>query len=261
MYLLFAHGKRPDRSAVKSFVASQRTISLSHDPSGANVLNLVAAQEGRDADIQPGVKSDDGVNWLELLRDGLAFDLVGLDPGEGVPIPATEHLFDVAEAPGPARHEALQLAPGHHLAGGERTMPVTKGLVALARDLARYFDDIEAIIWPPAMSVIGKRYFESVNTAWLDGGPFPALGLTAFRRTLDGAMQSVGLEYWLGQELRIEPPLSNDKVEATRIGLRLVNQLMIVGGVDGSERIVAPDGSRLVLSKSRNEKFIRVWRE
>ncbi|MEM6857882.1 MAG: hypothetical protein AAF559_08415 [Pseudomonadota bacterium] len=131
----------------------------------------------------------------------------------------------------------------------------------MARDLTHHFDDLEAIVWPPSQSAIGRRFFESISTAWLDGGPFPALGLTAFKETMDGALQSVGMDFWIGQELRIELPLSNDKVAATRLGVRLVNQLIAVGGLEDSERIVAPDGSRLIMRPSRNRKFIRVWLE
>lgn len=140
-------------------------------------------------------------------------------------------------------------------------MPVVKAMIALARDLVHHFDSLEAVVWPASRSAIGRRFFESVTTAWLDGGPFPALGLTAFRETIDGAMQSTGLDFWIGQELRIEPPLSSDKVAATRLGVRLVNQLIAVGGIEGDERIVAPDGTRLLLRTSRNGRFIRVSRE
>lgn len=109
------------------------------------------------------------------------------------------------------------------------------------------------------MSVIGRRFFESVATAWLEGGAFPALGLTAFRETVDGALQSVGLDFWIGQELRLEPPISHDKVAATRLGVRLINQLILVGAMTQAERVTAPDGSRLVMRPSTNGKFIRVW--
>ncbi len=199
--------------------------------------------------------------WLELLREGLVFDLCGLSPGEATYFPQIDHRFDLEDMPGAAQYEALQLSPGQHLAGGEHSIPVVKGLVGLARDLVHHFEDLEAVVWPPSASAIGQRFFESVSTAWLEGGTFPALGLTAFRETIDGALQSRGLDFWIGQELRIEPPLSSDKVAATRLGVRLINQLVLVGGIDGNERIIAPDGTRLILRTSRNGKFVRVARE
>jgi hypothetical protein len=140
-------------------------------------------------------------------------------------------------------------------------MPVMKAMLGLARDLAHHFPDLVAIHWAPSHSAIGRRFFESVITAWLEGGAFPALGLTAFEEAADGALQSVGLDIWIGQELRIEPPLTADKIAATRLGVRLVNQLVLVGGLDESERIIAPDGTRLVMQTSRNSQFIRIRRE
>ena len=246
---------------MKAFLATQSAISLSHDPSNEPPVQLVTADDAPIPAGSEGRPVSDRSVWLELLREGLAFDLSGLAPGEGMPLPEVRHRFDLDAVPDDANFEALVLSPGHHLAGGERTMPVVKGLIGLARDLVHNFEELEAIIWPASASVIGQRFFESITTAWLDGGPFPALGLTAFEETHDGALQSVGLDFWIGQELLIEPPLSADKVAATRMGVRLVNQLVLVGGVEESERIVAPDGGRLVFRTSRNQRFIRVSRE
>jgi hypothetical protein len=140
-------------------------------------------------------------------------------------------------------------------------MPLMRSQLALACDIVRQFDDLAAVVWSPSASAIGRRFFESATSAWLDGGPFPALGLTAFAETTDGALESVGLSFWIGQELRIEPPLTADRVAATRLGIRLVNHLVLVGGLAEDDRIAAPDGTRLVLRPSRNRALISVWRE
>lgn len=261
MHLLFAAGKRPTRAAIREFVGSQRAVSISHDPSDGASLQLVAADgEGLRSGPELGSESRDDV-WLELLREGLTFDLRGIAPGKSCEFPEVEHRFDLERTPGAFLLEALLLEPGQHLVGGEASVPVVKGMIALARDLVHHFDDLVAVVWSPSMSAIGRQFFESISTAWLEGGAFPALGLTAFRETIDGALQSVGLDFWIGQELRIESPLSADKVAATRLGVRIINQLIIVGGLEDSERIMAPDGTRLVMRASRNKKFIRVWRE
>ncbi len=199
--------------------------------------------------------------WLELLREGLTFELSGLARGKTSPFPAIRHRFDLDATPASTAFEAVRLMPGQHLAGAERSIPVIKGMLGLARDFVHHFDELAAVVWPPSASAIGRRYFESISTAWLEGGAFPALGLTAFRETEEGALQSEGLAFWIDQEIRIEPPIANDKVAATRLGIRLVNQLILVGGVEESERIVAPDGTPLVIRPSRNGKFVQVWRE
>lgn len=259
--MLFAQGKRPDAAAIKAFAQAQVDVALSHDPSLGERAEVASAHSLEDFGEPASAYPDTGLLWVELLRGGLTFDLHGLAPGDAPDFPVPLYRFDCEALPKPPEFEALHLVPGYHLAGGERTVPVAKALLAVARDLVHHFEGAHAIVWPSSASAIGRRFFESVSTAWIEGGPFPALGLTAFAETSDGALQSVGLDFWIGQELRIELPLSADKVTATRLGVRLINQLVMVGGVSEDERIVAPDGSRLVLRLSRNGDFIRVMRE
>lgn len=223
-------------------------MSISHDPYADDAPAAEALWPGQQ-------------HWIELLRDGLTFDLNGLAPGAASPFPAIDHRFDLPALPAPDGHEAMTLRAGPHLAAGGNSMPLNRTMLGLACDLVRQFEDLAVVCWGPARSAIGRRFFESVASAWLDGGPFPALGLTAFVETPDNALESVGLAFWIGQELRIEPPLCADRVAATRLGIRLVNHLVIIGGLADDDRIVAPDGTRLVLRPSRDRALISVSRE
>jgi hypothetical protein len=253
LHLLFAKGKRPDRHEVKAFAGRLPAVSVSHDPVEGDASHSQGAkQEG----IWPGQ-----LQWVELLRDGLTFDLSGLAPGPADALAAFAHRFDLPALPSPEEYEAIVLRPGPHLAEGAGSLPVMRELLALGCDIVRQFDEVLAVGWGPAGAAIGRRFFESTTSAWLDGGPFPALGLTAFTETPDAALESVGLAFWIGQELRIEPPLSADRVAATRLGIRLVNHLVLTGGLAEDDRIVAPDGARLVLRPSRSLALISVWRE
>lgn len=182
-------------------------------------------------------------------------------PGPESPFPELRHRFDLPEVPAADAVEVMALRPGPHLAAGGSAMPVMRALLALACDLVRHFDGLVAVGWGPTKSAIGRRFFESVAAAWLEGGPFPALGLTAFAETPEGALETTGLDFWIGQELRIEPPLSGDRVGATRLGIRLVNHLVIRGGLDEDERIIAPDGTPLVLRPSQGRTLVSVRRE
>lgn len=248
LHLLFAPGKRPDRHALQTFVTRRPTISITHDPVPESAPHAEALWPGQQ-------------HWLELLCDGLTFDLAGFAPGPESPFPALDHRFDLAEMPVPGAFEVLALRPGPHLAAGGAAMPVMRALVALACELVRHFADLVVVGWGPTRSAIGRRFFESVAAAWLEGGPFPALGLTAFAETPDGALESTGLDFWIGQELRIEPPLSNDRVAATRLGIRLVNHLVIRGGLAEDERIIAPDGTPLMLRLEQERSLVSVRRE
>jgi hypothetical protein len=252
LYLLFAKGKRPSRLAIKAFADRLPYLAVTHDPAHDD------AASGETAGDAGGAGQ---LHWLELLRDGLTFDLVGIAPGPAAAIPQVSHRFDLATLPDAQNYEALTLRPGPHIASAGSSMPIMRSLLALACDIVRQFDDLAAVAWPPAESAIGRRFFESATSAWLDGGPFPALGFTAFAETPDGALESVGLSFWIGQELRIEQPLSADRVAATRLGIRLVNHLVLVGGLLQDDRIAAADGTRLVLRPSRNRALISVLRE
>jgi hypothetical protein len=248
LHLLFATGKRPDCDAIRDFVSHHPAVVLSHD-------STPPAEAGADT-VWPGQPV-----WLELLRYGLTFDVVGLAPGPQSAFPEVVHRFDLAELPQAERFESITITPGPHLAAAGGSLPVMKAMLALACDFTRHFDHLEAICWVPSRSAIGRRYFESVVAAWLEGGPFPALGLTAFVEADGGALESVGLDYWIGQELRIEPPLGGDKVAATRLGIRIINHLVLTGGLTAMDRITAPDGSRLVMEPLPRLKTIRVWHE
>lgn len=243
---------------MRAFVAQVPQVSITHDSAhDASALRLVEPttfhSSASDVEAKPV--------WLELLRDGLTFDCVGLAPRIAHQAPEVRHRFDLAADDRLEELEAVLLSPGSHLAGGGRSLPVLRGLLALARDMVHFFEDAKVACWPPAQSAIGRRFFDSTVTAWLEGGPFPALGLTAFEEESDGSLASVGLVHFVDQELRIEPELAADKLNATRLGIRLINQLVLVGGIHESERIVGPDGSRLHLRPSRNGKYVRVSRE
>lgn len=198
------------------------------------------------------------MSWAELLLDGMTFDLDGLAPGRGLDLPASKFLFDApADAEDPLT-ECLRLRPGPHISGGQRSLPVIRCALRLLCLVAEQASELAAIYWGPAKSKIGRQYFLRVIGAWLNDGPFPALGLTAFKPTIDDGLQSEGLSFFTGQELRIEPELAHDKVEATRLAARLVNQLVPFGRLDGPEIVTVPDGRTLRLEPSINGRYVRV---
>ncbi|TAD76588.1 MAG: hypothetical protein EAY70_09345 [Sphingomonadales bacterium] len=248
LLLLFAKGKRPDRHAIRVLAGRLPTLIVSHDPLADDAPHAEALWPGQ-------------LHWLELLRDGLTFDLSGLEPGPAGDFPQLVHRFDLPTMPADSEFEPMSLRLGPHLEAGGNSMSLMRGLMAVACDMVRQFEDLAAVVWGPAQTAIGRRFFESTTSAWLDGGPFPSLGLTAFVETPDGALESVGLGFWIGQELRIEPPLSSDRVAATRLGIRLVNHLVMAGEITEDHRIIAADGTRLVLKPSCGSTIISVLRE
>ncbi len=247
--MLFAKGKRPTIAAIREFAQAHDAVSISLDPGRLTKPGLSNA------------KGPDAADWLELVRAGLTFDLAGLSPGAHAGWPEPNTVMDLGKVPNSITHESIRLMPGHHLTGGARAMPVMQGLLKTARDLVLGFADIQAVVWGPAKCAIGPKYFESIVSDWLGGGPFPALGLVTFRETIDGGLQSTGLNYWTGQELRIEPQLVDDKVMATRLGVRLVDHLVHAGKLQSPTQMMALDGTSIVLNPSSNLRFVRVANE
>lgn len=231
--------------------------SIAFDPADKPRLRL--AEETGSAEQQPGPYGDR--LWLELVTRGLSFDFVGLMPAEGLSLAERSYFFDFDKDDPLTNCEAIELLAGAHLSGGERSLPVLKAQFALCRDIVGFFSEVKAVIWPPAATLIGRRFFESTIAAWVEGGTFPALGLTAIRETDDGGLQSVGLDYIIGQEVKVEPSLTADKVEATRLAVRLINQLVLVGRVSESEYVIAPDGRRLRVEPSENGDIVKVQGE
>jgi hypothetical protein len=190
----------------------------------------------------------EGGSAAELLRDGLAYDLLGLSPGPPVGHASARHAYGFAGEPPPTDTlEAIALRPGDHIAAGARAMPVVRTLAGIAAELAPHLPGLEAIAWPPAATLIGPSFFASTVAKWLDGGAFPALGLTAFAPDEDGGLRSEGLAWFGAQEIVLDPALAEDRAAATRLAIRLVNQLAGRGALGAAELVVGPDGERLLL--------------
>ncbi|MGH7095280.1 MAG: hypothetical protein ACREFB_17335, partial [Stellaceae bacterium] len=194
--LLFAAGRRPGADAIRQLVQGQGEFSISFDPAG---------ESGSESDTPA-----DGQTWLELLANGLTFDLVGLVPGAPAAAPPCVHGYAVRGIADPAALESLTLRPGPHLAGGHAMMPVIRSQAWLAASLAQ-LDGVDAVAWHPARSWCAPGYFREGVLRWIEGGVFPGLGLTALADAPDGGMHSEGLTPFIGQELRIEPELMADR--------------------------------------------------
>ena len=244
--LLFVAGLRPAANAIRDFAAQEGDFSVSFDPSGEGS----AGADPVDAE---------GRRWLELLANGLTFDLAGLAPGAASEAPPRVHAYALGASADAVGLEAVTVRPGPHLTGGHAMLPVVRSLAWLAAKLAAV-DGVESVAWHPARSWCGPGYFRDGVLRWIEGGVFPGLGLTALAATADGGMQSEGLALFAGQELWIEPELMADKTEGAKIGVRLIDYMVETGRIDAMRRIVGPAGQPLRLEPSGNARFVRVWR-
>jgi len=198
--------------------------------------------------------------WVELLAMGLGFEVLGVLPEASAPPCEPQHWFGLDQGFGLARAEWMTLRPGTHLAGAENLLPVVRAMVGAGAHLAEALG-ARGVVWRPARTAIGVAQFGRLVTAWLAGGPFPALGLTALRRGPDGSMRSEGLHFFTGQEFVLHSPPDCDAGRAGRIAVRLINDLIQRGAITGAEDLDGPGGERLSAEPADDPRTLNVrWR-
>ena len=226
-------------------------------PNAADILGLAGRSAVFSVSNKPASDGTSSVTWLELLANGLTFDLERLAPSEPRAIPGFMHLYDLPAAFDASGCEAITLEPGPHLEGGENLLPVIRSQVAVAVELAT-LPGIAAIGWEPARSLNSPEHFSRSVTRWLEGGVFPGLGLTALAETQEGGFRSEGLAFFIGQELAIAPEISQDKASAAKLALRLFHQLVETGAVTEPQAVIGPEGEDLMLEPAEDGKTVRI---
>ena len=230
--LLFSGGERPDRTAMREAIARTGGLTISHDPVGNG----------------PGDPEEGGADcWLELLKDGLTFDVLGLAPGPSLALPPTLHKLDAPSAREFDEAEAVFILPGPHLADGAASLPVMRTQLAIAAMLMEAIGNVAAICWLPARLRVEPEMFRRMVEAWLRGGPFPALALCAFVPNADGEIETRGFSFFCGRELRITKEVAADRLAATRLAIRLIDAIVADGSIEGLRELTDGDGRRLLL--------------
>jgi hypothetical protein len=180
--------------------------------------------------------------WAEILSNGLTFDLRGLRGGPataGVRIESWVGLDD-AETRG---KRWLTLAPGPHLAGAGRLLPVIRVAATLLMELAK-IGPATGIAWLPANLVVNPEVFARAVGPWLEGGAFPSPAFVAMRRESDGSLASNGLNYLMGQEFLLRPGADGDVSVLPRVAVRLIDWLVAHGPViEPSRAVLAGTGA------------------
>lgn len=236
--LLFAAGARPRAVVIERLLDGSDDVGsparVSHRPPG-----------------EPG--------WLELLAGGLTFDLRGLAPGAPAPLPIAGHRYGLIGDFDEATLEVLSLAPGAHIAAGGALMPVVRTLVRVAAALVMELP-VMAVCWEPAQAWMDPKYFSRIMFSWLSGGSFPALGLTALRHRADGAVESTGLGFFIGQELCLARREGEAAAETMKLAARMIDRLVALGGLDRPEAFSTHEGETLRVQPSADGRRIEVQR-
>lgn len=248
--LLYAPGRRPDAAAVEALAAAG-----AGSRTGAGAISGTGPVTAFAVTHRPAPQAQ----WLELLTTGLTFDLRGLAPGAAAGHTGFVHRYGLRDDAAEGDAEALTIAPGPHLAGGEGLLPVVRAAAGLALALAALPGAV-AIGWRPARALSGAAHFRASVGAWLAGGAFPALGLTALERAPDGAMTSEGLAALIGQELWLEPAAGSAPADDARLAVRLIDRLIATGAIRQTMTVEPIAGHRLTLEPDVAARLVRARR-
>ena len=151
------------------------------------------------------------------------------------------------------------LRAGPHLAEGMNNLPIMRAMMALGATVADALPGVSCATWSLSGVRVAPAEFIASIDRWLGGGPLPVPALIRFKNAIDEGVESVGLAFFHGQEVRIEPDLLTDRDAMIRLAMRIADQLLHRGRLDQSDVMTAPDGRTLRLEPSRNGKFVRVW--
>ncbi|MEP5939111.1 MAG: hypothetical protein ABJ239_12350 [Erythrobacter sp.] len=248
VYLVFGDGRVPEIGAIRTIVESIGEAFLSLEPGRVGEASFASSSTG---DVTQSLS-------VQISRNGLVFDLVCRPDQSTAKLPSRLNRYDCAAEIDLSSAATLELLPGKHINQGAHALPIMRSFMELSRDMVQRLEGVDAVIWPPANSLIGRRYFDSSVSAWLQDGTFPPLGLVSFNEGEDGDFASKGLSYFIGQELSLAASLMDDPASPNGLCSRLVNQLILSGAVGEPQAMVAPDGRRLTLNASTDGTNIMV---
>jgi hypothetical protein len=205
-------------------------------------------------------RSGAGEGWLELLAGGLSFDLHGLTPAESCFLPRASHFYGLSADVKDVAVETIALYPGPHLADGPALVPVVRIMAGLACELALKLNAL-AVSWQPAGSWMSIGYFVRLTQAWHRDGLFPALGLTGTERLYDGSVETDGLSFFVGQELRLKPGQFEPAASTIKLAISLIDQLVRNGPLVGNVAMTGIAGERISAKVSPDSRYITITRE
>ncbi|MET0179746.1 MAG: hypothetical protein ABW194_04610 [Novosphingobium sp.] len=229
-------------------------LSLLFAPGGRPVADQVEELGRRTGAFAVSHRPAEGEGWLELLVNGLTFDVRGLGPAAEADPFVFVHRYALPNTCDPAALDAVTLSPGAHLAGAEAMMPVVRAAAGLAAALTG-LAGCEAVGWRPARTVAGAAHFRNAVDAWLGGGAFPALGLTALTRAESGSLRSEGLDFLIGREFVLRPSGASPADDA-KLAIRLIDLLVQRRMGEGATTMQAMPGVTVLITDDHEQRIV-----
>ncbi len=249
LFVLFEPGARPESADIRAAADRAPGLAIGNEDS----------QRAEAMPLPPGNGVSDAMPAFELVVDGLTFDLCFTTQPHWGNAGACRYRYGLADDFRDAGDGAILVRPGSHLTGAERGLPVVRTQASIALSLIDACEGATALSWTPSSALMGADYFRIRAGEWLAGGAFPAPGFVAFQEAMGGAIQSCGLGYFTGQELRLERDSASEKEDSIRLAATLVDQLVRCGKIDSPGQIVPQGDTAIRVEPSRNGRFVRAW--
>ena len=226
-----------------------------------SVADVMALLEVPDAGVVActGHHSAPERGSMEIVMNGLVFELRGLSPALPVAIQSASHAYGFSGAIPDEGLEAIELGVSGHVSEGSGLKPVVHEIFHLAANLSMRLPPV-AVIWAPARTLLESTHFARIVYDWLAGGAFPALGLSVLAVDSDGSIVSRGLAHFAGQEIRLEGRTGDAPAEAMRLATRAADWLVRNGPLDEPCRV--PSGREMLFGEpSRTGRHVWLWRD
>lgn len=235
--LAFSEGSRPCRETVRALMTGHPRFMIGFNPSFKPSARPASSRK------------TDGLaptEWLELLSDGLSFDLIGLAPGPSAILPDISRMHGFEGNLPSASVEAVGLFPGPHIAESEASLPIFRAMMGLTAELIHALEGVQAICWAPARSAIHPAIFGRSVNEWMKGGRFPTHGLVGFDFER-GKLRSEGLSFFAGREVLFDEELAREREEAIDLASRLVHEIVAIGPLEGPVELQVGNGRKVLL--------------
>jgi len=137
--------------------------------------------------------------------------------------------------------------------------PIIRVLNGLGAELAR-LPGVRAVGWEPSRSWMAPAWYMTAIRAWLVGGAFPAIGLTAFTPHENGVFQSTGQSLFTGYEVLVVPVDGEEPHETAKLAARAIH-VLAQSGAKGLEAITDAKGHAIFHDDVQGHGLLRLWRK
>lgn len=179
----------------------------------------------------------------EIVADGMTFRLTVENTHDRGNDREINNLFTSSV---PHHRQAVGIALGQHLAGGKHMMPVNLMLLSIARAIGQKLGATGIIWWPARLHVDFAHFSEAVDH-YAESAIFPTFVQIALLEPGNGRVETRGLEYFTGTEIRILfPAQQNSRAWMTRF-LKIIGAVMSGGKLTDQSPVLldAPHDARL----------------